>query len=62
MLNAAISFCLDYEAVSTVIPGNASIAQLQKNIESTEKPISKELVQKLEEFYQNEVRELNLPW
>lgn len=58
----AISFCLAYEAVSTVIPGNVSIAQLTNNVESIYKPISREMVQKLEEFYLNEVKQLNLPW
>lgn len=58
----AISFCLAYEAVATVIPGITSIQQLNINIASISKPISKELIQKLEEFYQNEVRELHLPW
>ncbi|MGB5321732.1 aldo/keto reductase [Lutimonas sp.] len=58
----AISFCLAYDAVSTVIPGNATMAQLEHNLESNTKPISIELRRKLEEFYQNEVKELNLPW
>ncbi len=58
----AISFCLAYDAVSTVIPGNLTIAQLTNNVESVNNPISKELVKKLEEFYLNEVKQLNLPW
>ena len=58
----AISFCLAYDAVSTVIPGNSTIAQLKSNVKSAEKPMSKELVEKLEHFYQNEVKQLNLPW
>jgi len=58
----AISFCLAYEAVSTVIPGNASIDQLKSNVDSITKPISRELVEKFEDFYQKEVKELNLPW
>ncbi len=58
----AISFCLAYDAVSTVIPGNATMAQLEHNLESNTKPISIELRRKLEEFYQNEVKELKLPW
>ena len=58
----AISFCLSYDTVSTVIPGNTTIAQLESNIESTNKSISKELVNQLENFYQNEVKQLNLPW
>jgi len=58
----AISFCLSYDAVSTVIPGNISIAQLKSNIESIHNPISRELVEKLENFYLNEVKQFNLPW
>lgn len=62
LAQSAISFCLAYDAVSTVIPGNTTIAQLKSNLESANKPISKELVKKLENFYQNEVKHLNLPW
>lgn len=58
----AISFCLAYDVVSTVIPGNLTIAQLSNNVESANNPITKELVKKLEEFYLNEVKQLNLPW
>jgi len=58
----AISFCLAYNAVSTVIPGNINTAQLTSNVESVNNPISRELVGKLEEFYLNEVKQLNLPW
>ena len=58
----AISFCLSYDAVSTVIPGNINIDQLASNVESINKPISKDLVAKLEEFYLNEVKQLKLPW
>ena len=62
LAQSAISFCLAYDAVSTVIPGNTTITQLKSNLESANKPISKELVEKLENFYQNEVKHLNLPW
>ncbi len=58
----AISFCLAYDAVATVIPGNVNTAQLASNVESVNNPISNELVKKLEDFYLNEVKELNLPW
>jgi aryl-alcohol dehydrogenase-like predicted oxidoreductase len=62
LATTALSFCLAYDAVSTVIPGNTSITQLKSNVDSANKPISKELVQKLEEFYQNEVKHLHIPW
>lgn len=58
----AISFCLTYDAVSTVIPGNVNIAQLTNNVKSISNPILGEFVEKLEDFYLNEVKQLNLPW
>ncbi len=60
--HAAISFCLAYEAVSTVIPGNSTLQQLRSNVESSKHRLSTVLVKELEEFYRNEVRDLNLPW
>jgi aryl-alcohol dehydrogenase-like predicted oxidoreductase len=62
LAQSALSFCLAYEAVSTAIPGNATIAQLESNLESVNTPLSKDLVEKLETFYQNEVKPLHLPW
>ena len=58
----AISFCLAYDAVSTVIPGHASLQQLADNILSISKPVSKQLVEKLEVFFRDEVKGLNIPW
>ena len=58
----AISFCLSYETISTVIPGALSISQLENNVESTLKPISESEFLMLEEFYTNEVEQLQLPW
>ena len=62
LAQTAISFCLAYDAVSTVIPGNTSVQQLKNNIASISEPISKELLKKLEKFYQDEVVKCNLPW
>ncbi|WP_395049299.1 aldo/keto reductase [Flavobacterium sp.] len=62
LAHKAISFCLSYDAVATIIPGNINIAQLVNNVESINNPISKEIVKKLEDFYKNEVKPLNLPW
>ena len=59
---AAIAFCLAYDAVSTVIPGNKTIAQLRSNLESIKMPVSGALLKKLEQFYRDEVEALNLPW
>lgn len=62
LAQSALSFCLAYDAVSTVIPGNTSVEQLKSNLESVDQPMPKELVKKLEDFYQNEVKPLQLPW
>jgi aryl-alcohol dehydrogenase-like predicted oxidoreductase len=62
LAQTAISFCLAYDAVSTVIPGNSSISQLEDNVRSSSEPLSKELINRLEQFYHDEVKELNLPW
>ena len=62
MVQKAIAFCLGYDGVSTVIPGNVHLAQLTTNVESTKHPISKELISTLEEFYRTEVEHLSLPW
>lgn len=59
---AAIGFCLVYDAVSTVIPGNISLEQLKSNIQSIEKPLPKKIIENLEYFYKTQVKELHLPW
>ncbi len=58
----AIAFCLAYDAVSTVIPGNLNIEQLTSNVKSTDISISQNLIEKLKYFYQSEIKHLNLPW
>lgn len=58
----SISFCLAYDAVATVIPGNINIPQLKTNVDSINNPLSREIIKELEEFYLNEVKDLKLPW
>jgi aryl-alcohol dehydrogenase-like predicted oxidoreductase len=58
----AIAFCLAYDAVSTVIPGNVNIEQLTSNVQSTDISISKHLIKKFEKLYQSEITNLNIPW
>lgn len=59
---AAISFCLAYDAVATAIPGNASIDQLRQNVMSAEHPLTNDLVEKLVWYYKDKVKNLKLPW
>ena len=58
----AISFCLAYDAVSTVIPGNKNIDQLIQNINSTKKPIPNLLWKNFENLYHQEIEKLKIPW
>ena len=58
----AIAFCLAYDAVSTVIPGNLNVEQLKNNVQSSDISISKNLREELENLYQSEIKKLNLPW
>jgi aryl-alcohol dehydrogenase-like predicted oxidoreductase len=58
----AIAFCLAYDAVSTVIPGNVTIEQLMSNVKSSDISISPDLVEKLEYLFQSEIKGHNLPW
>ncbi len=62
LLQIAISFCLAYDAVATVIPGNINIDQLKQNLECLNCSFSYQLIRKLESFYEKEVKGLNLPW
>ena len=62
LASIALAFCLSYDAVSTVIPGNISVAQLTQNVASVDHRISKTLQKELEAFYLNEVAPLQLPW
>ncbi len=62
LTQTALSFCLAYEAVSAVIPGTISTQQLKGNITNISQPISIPLLEKLEIFYQDEVKHLNIPW
>ena len=62
LAHTAISFCLAYDAVSTVIPGSRNTAQLKANLANTDRPVAKKLVARLEEFYRDEVAQLGLPW
>lgn len=58
----AIAFCLAYDAVTTVIPGNITLEQLTNNVQSSDVSISQHTIEALEKLYQSEIKPLNLPW
>ncbi len=58
----ALAFCLSNEAITTVIPGNSNLSQLENNVNASKTSISSEIRAALEKFYLEEVKHLNLPW
>lgn len=62
LVKTAIAFCLAYDQVATVIPGNTSLEQLENNVRCAEHSLPANLISDLEQFYQTEVAKCNLPW
>lgn len=62
MTMAALRFILAYPAVTTVIPGVRSSAQLIENIAASDTVMPQEHVQRLQALWQQEIRELELGW
>jgi aryl-alcohol dehydrogenase-like predicted oxidoreductase len=58
----AMAFCLSYDAISTVIPGNTRVDQLERNIKSVDLSLSDQIRLDLEAFYENKVKALQIPW
>jgi aryl-alcohol dehydrogenase-like predicted oxidoreductase len=58
----AIAYCLSYEAVATVIPGNKNLEQLDLNVRSADYPMSEKTVSRLEQFYDHQIKGMHLPW
>lgn len=58
----ALSYCLAYEAVSTVIPGCVSKDQLIDNVHALNTPMASEMVQYLEKLYREHLEPMQLPW
>ena len=62
LISAALTFCTSFDAVSTVIPGAVSEKQLLDNLEAMKTPLQARVVDRLQTFYEQEVRALKLPW
>ncbi len=58
----ALSYCVSYDAVATVIPGNKNLEQLRGNINSCNYNLDKTTIVLLEELYDREIKNLKLPW
>ena len=62
LVSAALTFCTSFDAVSTVIPGAVSEAQLLANLDAMQHKLDADVVMRLQAFYHEEVRALKLPW
>lgn len=62
LMPSALAFCTSFDAVSTVIPGAISEAQLRQNIAAIECGLDVQTAAALEAFYEQEVELLGLPW
>lgn len=58
----ALGFCLAYDSVTTVIPGNKNSNQLNNNAESINYPLSPQTLIELEKLYIEDIKGLKLPW
>lgn len=58
----AISYCIAYDEVTTVIPGIAGTDQLMINVEALKYPMDQKTVKWLEAFYEQEVKAKKLVW
>lgn len=62
MAQFALSYCLAYEEIATVIPGCVSIEQLRSNILSLNYPMGSDMVRTLERLYDKKIKHMKLPW
>lgn len=62
MAQYALSYCLAYDAVSTVIPGCVNQEQLNNNIQSSQFKMSHTQRQHLEKLYDDIFKQMKLPW
>ncbi len=62
MAQMALSYCLAYDEIATVIPGCVNIKQLEGNVASLDYPMNAETVKRLEDLYESVIKPMKLPW
>jgi len=62
MTQAALAFCLGFPAISTVIPGPKNEAQLRENLSASERPMAKEVHERVIAFWKEHLEKDPLPW
>lgn len=58
----ALSYCLSYDLISTVIPGCVNVSQLLDNIKSLDYPMKHSVKEQIEVLYNNKIQTMQLPW
>jgi aryl-alcohol dehydrogenase-like predicted oxidoreductase len=62
LVQLALRFILDYQEISTVIPGNKNLEQLIENLSASDRRISTEKVEKLEVLWEDTLQANPLGW
>jgi aryl-alcohol dehydrogenase-like predicted oxidoreductase len=62
IVKSSLRFILDFKAVTCVIPGIKNISQLEDNVKVTNFVLSKEKHKKLENLYEDYIKNLYTPW
>jgi aryl-alcohol dehydrogenase-like predicted oxidoreductase len=62
LVQLALRYILNYQEVSTVIPGNKNLEQLIENLSAPDKSISIEKAEKLEEIWEQKLQANPLGW
>jgi len=62
LVKFALSYILSFDAVTTVIPGIKNEEQLNSNIKASNFHIQPEIIAKLNQLYEQEIKNKPLPW
>ena len=62
LVQLALRYILNYQEVSTVIPGNKNLEQLIENLSASDKSISIEKAEKIEEIWEQKLQADPLGW
>jgi aryl-alcohol dehydrogenase-like predicted oxidoreductase len=62
LVEGALRFLLSYDAVSTVIPGTKSVAQLESSLRAVEKPLPSDCVDAIRFWYETRLGTEPLDW
>lgn len=62
LAQAALRFCLAHSAVSTVIPGNSSMQQLEHNVAAGDEPLPAPHLERLHALWEEQFSREPLPW